>query len=73
MKSPVSPSNCEICLWSFGTKSELDIHNYLEHLIINGVQAEYSRTGCSSYYVWLKPKHVTGQLKSFRNLIDLEI
>jgi hypothetical protein len=38
MKSPVSPSNCEICLWSFGTKSELDIHNYLEHLIINGVQ-----------------------------------
>ncbi len=38
MKSPVSPLNCEICLWSFGTKSELDVHNYLEHLIINGVQ-----------------------------------
>lgn len=38
MKSPMSRSNCEICLWSFGTKSELDVHNYLEHLIINGVQ-----------------------------------
>jgi hypothetical protein len=38
MKNPISQLDCEICLWSFGTKSELDVHNYLEHLIINGVR-----------------------------------
>jgi hypothetical protein len=25
---------CEICLWIFGTETELGIHNYLEHLIM---------------------------------------
>jgi len=39
MESTVSQFNCEICLWAFGTKYELDIHNCLEHLIINGVQS----------------------------------
>jgi hypothetical protein len=26
---------CRICLWEFEGKSELDIHNSLEHMIIN--------------------------------------
>ena len=25
---------CELCLWTFETESELDNHNYLEHLIM---------------------------------------
>jgi len=37
MERPSSHFNCEICLWAFETNSELDIHNYLEHLIINRV------------------------------------
>jgi len=37
MERPSSHFNCEICLWAFETNSELDIHNYLEHLIINHV------------------------------------
>ena len=27
--------NCTTCLWVFETGSELEIHNYLEHMIIN--------------------------------------
>ncbi len=27
--------NCRICLWTFESESELNIHNYLEHMIIN--------------------------------------
>ncbi len=27
--------NCRICLWTFESESELNIHNYLEHVIIN--------------------------------------
>jgi hypothetical protein len=27
--------NCRICLWLFESESELNIHNYLEHMIIN--------------------------------------
>jgi len=38
MKDPIAQLDCEICLWCFGTKSELDVHNYLEHLIINDVR-----------------------------------
>jgi hypothetical protein len=38
MVSSLSHFNCEICLWTFETKSELDIHNYLEHLIVNSEQ-----------------------------------
>jgi hypothetical protein len=41
MGSSSSRFNCEICLWPFETNSELDIHNYLEHLIIDRV------SGCS--------------------------
>ena len=37
MERPSSHFNCEICLWAFETNSELDIHNYLEHLTINRV------------------------------------
>jgi len=38
MESSSSHFNCEICLWTFETKSELDIHTYLEHLIIKSEQ-----------------------------------
>lgn len=27
--------NCRICLWTFENELELNIHNYLEHMIIN--------------------------------------
>lgn len=26
--------NCKICLWTFESESELNIHDYLEHMII---------------------------------------
>jgi hypothetical protein len=29
---------CRVCLWVFESKSELDIHNYLEHMIINHLE-----------------------------------
>jgi hypothetical protein len=29
---------CNICLWTFETETMLDIHNYLEHLIMKNVQ-----------------------------------
>jgi hypothetical protein len=25
---------CELCLWTFETEAELDIHNYSEHMIM---------------------------------------
>ncbi|MFZ0896093.1 MAG: hypothetical protein WAZ77_16475, partial [Candidatus Nitrosopolaris sp.] len=37
VKSSSYHFDCEICLWAFETNSELDIHNYLEHLTINRV------------------------------------
>jgi hypothetical protein len=37
MESSSFRFKCEICLWAFETNSELDIHNYLEHLTINHV------------------------------------
>ena len=30
-----STFGCGVCLWVFESKSELEIHNYLEHIIIN--------------------------------------
>jgi hypothetical protein len=33
-----STFNCGICLWVFESKSELDIHNYLEHIAINHIE-----------------------------------
>ena len=27
--------NCRVCLWEFKSESELNIHNYLEHMTIN--------------------------------------
>jgi hypothetical protein len=30
-----STFSCGVCLWVFETKSELEIHNYLEHIKIN--------------------------------------
>lgn len=33
---PNYPLECRICLWIFESKSELEIHNYLEHMIMNG-------------------------------------
>ncbi len=33
-----STFGCRICLWVFESKSELDIHNYLEHMIINHLE-----------------------------------
>ncbi len=30
-----STFDCGVCLWMFESKSELDIHNCLEHMIIN--------------------------------------
>jgi hypothetical protein len=37
MKEPISNQSysCRICLWIFESGSELEIHNYLEHMIIN--------------------------------------
>ena len=32
------PIDCGVCLWEFESKSELDIHNCLEHMIINHVE-----------------------------------
>lgn len=31
---------CEICLWTFETDNELNIHNYLEHLIIKDISGK---------------------------------
>jgi hypothetical protein len=33
-----STFECRVCLWMFETKSELDIHNYLEHMTINHLE-----------------------------------
>jgi len=34
---------CEICLWQFESEQELDIHNYLEHMIIKHPQKKKKR------------------------------
>ena len=41
MGGPNYPLECRICLWIFESKSELEIHNYLEHMIMN--HAEHNR------------------------------
>jgi hypothetical protein len=33
---------CRVCLWVFESGSELEIHNYLEHMIINHSEHEIS-------------------------------
>ena len=38
MNGPASTCDCGICLWEFENKSELDIHNSLEHMIINNTE-----------------------------------
>ncbi len=35
---PTSTFDCRICLWVFESKWELDIHNSLEHMIINHLE-----------------------------------
>ena len=35
-----STFGCRVCLWVFESKSELDIHNYLEHMIITHLEYE---------------------------------
>jgi hypothetical protein len=37
-----SAFGCGVCLWMFESKSELEIHNYLEHIIINHSEHEIS-------------------------------
>ena len=37
----ISSVGCRICLWKFESELELDIHNYLEHMMIN--HAEHKR------------------------------
>jgi hypothetical protein len=36
--SSASTFGCRVCLWAFESKSELDIHNYLEHMIITHLE-----------------------------------
>jgi hypothetical protein len=33
-----STSDCRVCLWVFESKSELDIHNCLEHMILTHLE-----------------------------------
>jgi hypothetical protein len=33
-----STLGCRVCLWEFESKAELDIHNYLEHMIITHLE-----------------------------------
>jgi len=33
-----STFGCRVCLWAFESKSELDIHNYLEHMIFTHLE-----------------------------------
>jgi hypothetical protein len=40
LREPTPTFDCRICLWIFESKSELDIHNSLEHMIINHVEHE---------------------------------
>ena len=40
LRESTSTFGCRICLWVFESKSELDIHNSLEHVIINHVEQE---------------------------------
>ena len=32
--------NCRLCLWVFESGSELEIHNYLEHMVITHARAK---------------------------------
>lgn len=38
LSESTSTLDCKICLWVFENKSELDIHNCLEHMIINNIK-----------------------------------
>jgi hypothetical protein len=38
--------NCRICLWTFESESELNIHNYLEHMIINHAEHKKIEDTC---------------------------
>lgn len=33
-----STFGCRVCLWAFETKSELDFHNFLEHMVITHLE-----------------------------------
>jgi hypothetical protein len=38
LNGSASTFECRVCLWTFECKSELDIHNCLEHMIMNHLQ-----------------------------------